>query len=152
MSKDPEIKAYVETVLSQLEKWLTNGEIESIAMVITDVSAQETIECWDFKVLAEVPEAGTNITKPTSSKDMKKIQGEIRDVMRQIAATISYLPLLECVCSFDVLIYTKGAIECPLEWKDTKPVQIANAEKVQLKSFSTGLHKLETIVNYKMTD
>lgn len=43
---------------------------------------------------------------PTSSKDLKKIQSEIGTVMRQIAATVSYLPLLDCICSFDILIHT----------------------------------------------
>lgn len=139
-------------VLSQLEQWLEKREVERISMIIKDVQANEIIECWEFNVNAEIPEAGTNILNPTSSKEMKKIQGEIRDVMRQIAATISYLPLLECVCSFDVLIYTLGNTEVPTEWKETAAVKIENAEIVQLKSFSTGLQKIETIVNYKMTD
>lgn len=152
MSKDPKIQNYLELVLGQLEQWLTNGDVDRISMIIKDVQANEVIECWDFNVFAEIPEAGTDILNPKSSKELKKIQGEIRDVMRQIAATISYLPLLECVCSFDVLIYTTGNAEVPAEWKETAAVKIENAEKVQLKSFSTGLQKIETIVNYKMTD
>jgi mitotic spindle assembly checkpoint protein MAD2 len=122
-------------------------------MIITNANTKETIECWDFKVQSEAGDSSSSSKNPTSSKDLKKIQGEIRDVMRQIAATVSYLPLLECICSFDVLIYMREAnCEVPKEWNETEGVHIKNAQQVQLKTFSTGLHKLETVVNYKMTD
>jgi mitotic spindle assembly checkpoint protein MAD2 len=126
-------------------------------MIITNANTKEVIECWDFKVHSEPGDKGAagdaDSKNPTSSKELKKIQGEIRDVMRQIAATVSYLPLLECICSFDVLIYMKESnCNVPKEWNETEGVHIKNAQQVQLKSFSTGLHKLDTIVNYKMTD
>ena len=35
---------------------------------------------------------------PVGKKDLKKIQAEIRDVMRQVTASVSFLPLLESVC------------------------------------------------------
>ena len=35
-----------------------------------------------------------------------KIKSEIRDVIRQITASVTFLPLLDCLCSFDILIYT----------------------------------------------
>ena len=42
----------------------------------------------------------------TSTKDEKVIKQEIRDVIRQITASVTFLPLLDCVCSFDILIHT----------------------------------------------
>ncbi len=42
----------------------------------------------------------------SSAKDEKKIKLEIRDVIRQITASVTFLPLLDCLCSFDILIYT----------------------------------------------
>ena len=39
-------------------------------------------------------------------KDVAKIKQEIRDVIRQITASVTFLPLLDCLCTFDVLIYT----------------------------------------------
>ena len=44
--------------------------------------------------------------RDTSKKDEKQIKQEIRDVIRQITASVTFLPLLDCVCSFDILIYT----------------------------------------------
>lgn len=39
-------------------------------------------------------------------QDEKKIRQEIRDVIRQITASVTFLPLLDCICAFDILIYT----------------------------------------------
>lgn len=89
---------------------------------------------------------------PTSSKELKKIQSEIGAVMRQIAATVSYLPLLESICSFDLLIHTLKGTETPEKWGETENVSIKNSQMVHLKSFSTGLQKVETTVVYKMSE
>uniref|UniRef100_A0A7G3AYM0 Putative spindle assembly checkpoint protein n=2 Tax=Lutzomyia longipalpis TaxID=7200 RepID=A0A7G3AYM0_LUTLO len=70
--------------------------------------------------------------------------------MRQISATVSFLPLLDYICSFDILIYTHKDTEIPEQWDNTEGVFIQNAQSVQLKSFSTGLHQLSTVVNFKM--
>ncbi|XP_063703540.1 mitotic spindle assembly checkpoint protein MAD2A [Culicoides brevitarsis] len=153
MSTDPKIKDYLNQVLSQLEDWLRNDQVEQISMIIKDVAHDEIVECWDFKVTPEkVLEEAKDVKKVTSDKDLKKIQAEIRDVMRQIAATVSYLPLLDCTCSFDVLIHTKELIDMPSEWSEAKAAEIKDKQVVSLKSFSTGLQKMDTVVSYKMMD
>ena len=79
-------------------------------MIISNVQNQEVLECWDFRVEAEPcdqnDDPNIDPSTKTSSKELKKIQSEIGAVMRQIAATVSYLPLLENLCSFDLLIHT----------------------------------------------
>lgn len=40
-------------------------------------------------------------------KSQKAIQDEIRSVIKQITATVKFLPLLEVSCSLDLLIYPK---------------------------------------------
>lgn len=152
MSKDDKICAFIKTVLTQLEEWIARQEVEKISLIIKNVTANEVIECWEFKIQSEIPKNGQDAKNPTSTKELKKIQSEIRDVMRQIAATISYLPLIECNCAFDVLVHFLKDIEAPEQWMDTPGVKIQNAQTVQLKSFSTGLQNIDTIVNYKMTE
>lgn len=122
-------------------------------MVITNVATRECLECWDFKVDAEPSSenADPNAEK-TSTKELKKIQSEIGAVMRQIAATISYLPLLEAQCSFDLHIHTLKSTEVPDNWSETAGVKIHNSQVIQLKSFSTGVQKVDTVVSYKMVD
>ena len=36
-----------------------------------------------------------------------------------------------------------------MEWGDSDAKEIANGEKVQLRSFSTGSHKVDTLVSYR---
>lgn len=154
MSTDEKIITFLQNVLAQAQEWLSRNEIEKITMVITNVHSKEVLEQWDFKVHCEPPADGAKVdpANPTASKELKKIQAEIRDVLRQIAATISYLPLMEKICTFDVLIHTVKNCDVPDKWNETEEVRIQNAQTVQLKSFSTGLQKVDTIVNYKMTD
>ncbi|KAH8390556.1 hypothetical protein KR215_005161 [Drosophila sulfurigaster] len=153
MSKDPKIVSFLQNVLTQTEEWLAKNMINKISMVITNAHTKEVLECWDFKMQAEAGdgvEAG-DPTKQTSSKQLSRIQNEIRDVMRQISATVSYLPLLDCICTFDVMIHTLQNTEIPAQWNETGAVFIQNAQAVQLRSFSTGLQKVDTVVNYKMS-
>ncbi|XP_004523799.1 mitotic spindle assembly checkpoint protein MAD2A [Ceratitis capitata] len=151
MSKDKKIEEFLANVLQQTEEWLAKNMIEKISMVITNAHTKEVLECWDFKMQAELGDGETtDSTKLTSSKELKRIQSEIRDVMRQISATVSYLPLLDCICTFDVMLYTLQNCEIPEKWDETGAVFIQNAQAVQLRSFSTGLHKVDTVVNYKM--
>lgn len=126
-------------------------------MIISNVHTKEVLECWDFKVESEPKDQNEDPNQidpdnPTSSKELKKIQCEIGTVMRQIAATVSYLPLLECVCSFDLLIHCEKELEIPSHWNETDNISIKNSEVVHLKSFSTGLQKVDTVVSYKVSD
>ncbi|XP_059216059.1 mitotic spindle assembly checkpoint protein MAD2A isoform X2 [Stomoxys calcitrans] len=152
MSKDPKIEEFLQKVLEQTEEWLSKNMINKISMVITNAHTKEVLECWDFKMNAEIGDGDTtDPQKLTSSKDLKRIQNEIRDVMRQISATVTYLPLLDCICTFDVMIHTLQTCNIPESWDETGPAFIQNAQSVQLRSFSTGLHKVDTVVNYKMS-
>ncbi|XP_070502850.1 mitotic spindle assembly checkpoint protein MAD2A [Chironomus tepperi] len=156
MSKDEKIKDFLKNVLGQAEEWLALNKVEKFSMVISNVNTKEVLECWDFRIDPERndqnKDPNVDPNNPTSSKELKKIQAEIGAVMRQIAATVSYLPLLECICSFDLLIHTLKDCDIPDNWNETENVSIKNSQVVNLKSFSTGLHKLDTVVSYKMTD
>ncbi|XP_005183961.1 mitotic spindle assembly checkpoint protein MAD2A [Musca domestica] len=152
MSKDPKIEEFLKKVLEQTEEWLGKNMINKVSMVITNAHTKEVLECWDFKMNAELGDGETiDPQKLTSSKELKRIQNEIRDVMRQISATVTYLPLLDCICTFDVMIHTLQTCDIPESWDETGPAFIQNAQAVQLRSFSTGLHKVDTVVNYKMS-
>ncbi|XP_061402602.1 mitotic spindle assembly checkpoint protein MAD2A [Musca vetustissima] len=152
MSKDPKIEEFLKKVLEQTEEWLSKNMIHKVSMVITNAHTKEVLECWDFKMNAELGDGETiDPQKLTSSKELKRIQNEIRDVMRQISATVTYLPLLDCICTFDVMIHTIQTCDIPDSWDETGPAFIQNAQAVQLRSFSTGLHKVDTVVNYKMS-
>ncbi|KAK6621291.1 hypothetical protein RUM43_011597 [Polyplax serrata] len=164
VSTDPKIKAFLNNILNQTKEWLSQRKIKKVSLVIKNLSTKETVECWDFNVEYE---RGTSTLKKglanpltsienqneklpeTGTKDLKEIQMEIRDVMLQICSTVTFLPLLDCLCAFDVLVYTFKDCEVPDEWNESEPCFIANCQQVQFKPFSTSLHRVDTAVSYK---
>jgi mitotic spindle assembly checkpoint protein MAD2 len=85
-------------------------------------------------------------------KTEKEIQEEIQAIFRQITASVTFLPVLDGDCTFNVLVYADADSEVPVEWGDSDAKEIKNAEKVQLRSFSTNNHRVGTLVSYRLAD
>lgn len=85
-------------------------------------------------------------------KSHKEIQGEIQAIIRQITASVTFLPLLEEACTFDLLVYTDEAAAVPRAWEESDPKYIAPGAscEVRLRSFTTTIHKVATTVAYKV--
>lgn len=62
---------------------------------------------------------------------------EIQAIIRQITASVSFLPLLEEQCAFDLLVYTDKNSEVPAMWEESDPRFIKDSAEVRLRSFST---------------
>ena len=62
---------------------------------------------------------------------------EIQAIMRQITASVTFLPLLSEPCCFDLLVYADQAATVPITWEDSDPCYISNSEEVRLRSFNT---------------
>jgi hypothetical protein len=86
---------------------------------------------------------------PPPEKTEKEIQEEIQAVFRQITASVTFLPVLDGNCTFNVLVYADADSEVPMEWGDSDAKEIKNGEKVQLRSFSTSNHRVDTMVSYR---
>lgn len=63
---------------------------------LCDVHSKEPLECWEFRIVNE--EVAPGQMKQQGTKDIKKIQEEIRSVLRQITACVTFLPMLDGVC------------------------------------------------------
>lgn len=112
-------------------------------------------------------------------KSIKTIQDEIRSVIRQVTATVTFLPLLETPCefpnaslpaiwswfegcyvtscascpgAFDLLVYTDKDMVVPEKWVESGPQIIEQSEEVRLRSFTTSIHKVNSMVAYRKTD
>lgn len=133
-----------------ISEWLVKRLVNKIALVITNVKTLEVMERWDFNVEYEGDPSEGN--EQVSEKPLKQIKNEIRDVLKQIASSVAYLPLLDCLCSFDIQIYTKNSVELPSEWAEAEPANIKNAQSVKMRTFSTKIHKMETVVTFKNVD
>ncbi|XP_068235309.1 mitotic spindle assembly checkpoint protein MAD2A-like [Palaemon carinicauda] len=150
---DDKVKEYLENVLAQIKDWLEAGHVQSLVLVVTNVDNKEVLERWSFNIQHEAgfgPQSAKE--SKVGNKDLKTIQKEMRDVIRQITACVTFLPLLDCVCAFDLLVYTNQNADVPDKWGESAPCFISNSQEVRLKSFSTSVHKVDACVSYKIDD
>ena len=72
------------------------GKVKKLVLALCDVNSKEPLECWEFRILPEKTETGE--LKREGTKELKEVQQEIRNVLRQITACVTFLPMLDCVC------------------------------------------------------
>lgn len=77
---------------------------------------------------------------------------EISAILRQITSSVSFLPLLDQACTFDLLIYTPQSIDTPASWEESDPRYVQRSNEVKLRTFTTKIHKVETSVAYRADD
>ncbi|KKK14391.1 hypothetical protein P175DRAFT_0556514 [Aspergillus ochraceoroseus IBT 24754] len=169
ITADDQVKAYIKKIMSQLNKWMIGGKISKLVVVITDKETGEHVERWQFDVQIFGKHSKSQAARKTANKENdtpdnaesqpvavekseKEIQEEIQAIFRQITASVTFLPVLDGDCTFNVLVYADADSEVPVEWGDSDAKEIKNAEKVQLRSFSTNNHRVETLVSYRLAD
>ncbi|CAP92588.1 Pc13g15190 [Penicillium rubens Wisconsin 54-1255] len=153
VSADDQVKAYIKKIMSQLKEWMQGGKISKLVVVITSKETGEHVERWQFDVWIRHSPVRVH-AKPTEpiEKTEKQIQEEIQAIFRQITASVTFLPVLDGDCTFNVLVYADADSDVPVEWGDSDAKEIKNAEKVQLRSFSTNNHRVGTLVSYRLAD
>ncbi|KAJ5288929.1 Mitotic spindle checkpoint component mad2 [Penicillium angulare] len=170
VSADDQVKAYIKKIMSQLNKWMAGGKISKLVVVVTDRESGDHVERWQFDVEIfgkpsksrsagksgdkenSVPGDANAEAAETAEKTEKEIQDEIQAIFRQITASVTFLPVLDGEFTFNVLVYADADSEVPVEWGDSDAKEIKNAEKVQLRSFSTNNHRVGTLVSYRLAD
>ncbi|EOD04035.1 hypothetical protein EMIHUDRAFT_69270 [Emiliania huxleyi CCMP1516] len=142
----PTASGYLDNVLTQLSSWLSDGTVQKLVVVVSAIATGETLERWVFDVHTDAgagAEGGAN-------KSEKEVMGEIQAaIMRQITASVTFLPLLDDACSFDLLVYTTDDVEVPRAWEESDPKHIATSDEVKLRSFTTRIHRVDACVSYK---
>lgn len=128
--------------------WLAAGQVQKLVLVITGVESKETLERWVFNVETDKAALAPGVVKHKSHKD---IQGEIGAIIRQITASVTFLPLLDEACTFDLLVYADEAASVPRAWEESDPRYIAKglSTEVRLRSFTTSIHKVAPTVSYR---
>ena len=168
VSSDDQVKAYIKKIMSQLNKWMRHGKISKLVVVITSKETGEHIERWQFDVQVFDKHAKSKSSRRTADKENaapeealkdtepekteSQIQEEIQAIFRQITASVTFLPVLDGNCTFNVLVYADADSDVPIEWGDSDAKEIKDGEKVQLRSFSTANHKVDTMVSYRLAD
>ncbi|KAH6587569.1 hypothetical protein BASA61_006295 [Batrachochytrium salamandrivorans] len=160
IATDSAIKAYLDQIMAQLQRWIAAKTINKLIMVISSKATGDILERWQFDVNLHTPvsmsstAATTTASTPSVSENSdKKTHAEIAAIMRQITASVSFLPMLNDPCTFNILVYTDKNALVPDTWVDSDPKLIShNAEQVKLRSFSTGSHKIDGLVAYKLLE
>lgn len=149
VTTDQGLKGYLDRVMGQLEEWLAVGTVKKLVLVVTGVDDEEVLERWVFDV--DTDEKAMKVGSGTG-KSEKQIRKEIGAIIRQITSSVSFLPLLDVPCTFDLLVYTHAQCQVPQAWEESDPKYIANSSQVRLRSFTTTVHKVGTSVAYKCED
>jgi len=144
LAKDAGLKKYLNDVVNQLSIWLESGEVQKLVIVIASISNKEVLERWIFDIHTEKPKDGQVV-----EKSQKEITTEIQAIIRQITASVTFLPLLSEPCTFDLLVYTNADVEVPKTWEESDPRYITNSSEVRLRSFTTKIHRVEPMVSFK---
>lgn len=156
---DAGLLRYLESIQKQMAHWLLDGSLQRLVVVVQGVDSMETLERWQFNVAVDSNNAadkGSENVKPNAEKKppktRKEVHNEIQAIIRQITASVTFLPLLEEPCTFDLLVYTDKNANVPDKWADSDPCYIMNSAEVKLRSFTTSVHKVDSMVCYKEAD
>eukprot|EP00775_Hariotina_reticulata_P008312 gene8312-8497_t len=136
-TKEEGLRQYLSTVCSQMKVWLEEGTLQRLVLVVSRaIGDKAVLERWTFQVDTDqdvVSGRVKEVDKPTEA-----IKKEIQAIIRQIFASVTFLPLLEDPCTFDLLVYTsKDSATVPQDWCDSDPCYITNGEEVKLRTFTT---------------
>ena len=148
VASDDGLQTYLKKILAQLKTWLEEGDVQRLVVVVTGVETNETLERWTFAVNA----CDTENAAPSNAGDVKAITKQIQAIIRQITASVTFLPLLDEACAFDLWVYTRKTAAVPGAWEDSDPKYIADSQEVKLRSFTTSVHSVEAAVAYKDHD
>eukprot|EP00887_Chlorella_sp_A99_P006779 scaffold2.g6779.t1 len=128
-------------------EWLGTGTLQKVVLVITGAATREVLERWTFDIQTDKDVVAG--AAPLPEKAEAAITSEIQAIIRQITASVTFLPLLSDTCTIDLLVYTDKDSEVPFEWEESDPRYIRDAADVKLRSFSTRVHNIEALVSYK---
>eukprot|EP01137_Pigoraptor_chileana_P023267 Opistho-2@89271 len=145
VTTDNDLKEYLTNVLSQLRDWLLVKTVQKLVIVITSADTGAAVERWQFNIECDKALSVAGAVQ----KGEKEIHNEIQAIIRQITASVTFLPLIEDKCTFDVLIYADKNTDVPLAWEESDARIIAKSQEVKLRSFNTTVHKIESLVSYR---
>merc|ERR1712216_899325 len=100
-----------------------------------------TLERWTFDVSTNTELEGASADATVAAKPEKELSGEIAAILRQITASVSFLPLIDEPCAFDLLAYADSSVDVPMEWEEGDARLIAKSAQVRLRSFNTNAHQ-----------
>uniref|UniRef100_A0A0X3PMT2 HORMA domain-containing protein n=2 Tax=Schistocephalus solidus TaxID=70667 RepID=A0A0X3PMT2_SCHSO len=143
---DEELDKYLKCIVDQMRVWLQKGSLKRLVLAVKCSKTDEVLERWQFNVIREDNSNEKNLAPKTTDQ----ISSELGGIVRQIVTSNAFLPTLSTSCTFDLLVYTDKNTDIPEGWGETGPRFVSNSTEVPLRSFSTRIHKVESIVSYRL--
>jgi len=138
--------------------WLLKGNVTQLVLVLLSKDTRTPLERWTFNVdLVAPPEEDSepyipgpgfpstpsNTLCSAPAKPEAEIQKEIRHIIKQVVASVTFLPLVYEPTVFNILVYTKDSADVPeQEWLDTDPMAIEAGLSQQVRT--PNEHRSET--------
>lgn len=148
VSCNEDVQSYIEKIMAHVKKWIYGGKLSKLVVVILNKATTEPVERWEFSM--DISDGGVD-------KARLDIQREIQAIIRQITASMAYLPFLkDDEYTFNVLVYTDPSYDVrniPTEWADTQgdaKLIAGEQDQVKFSLFSTSMHQVGTVVSYKL--
>lgn len=136
-SVNPDVVLYLRKAMFELKIWIARRSLHQLALVIVDYSDQPA-ERWHFNVS----------TSTISQQDIKSLQA----TMRQIGASVSYLPILTGPHSFHIVIEDDHAVNDPGElWSEVqfhRDLPSEGQQKIQFTKVDAGAVEVSPEVLY----
>lgn len=120
--KDMKLQVYLRDVLKYFTDWLETGTLQKAVLIILGASSGEVLERWSFDIQTVVGNlddgsaaVDAELTGP-SEEEQQRVMQEVQAIIRQITASVTFLPLLQETCTIDLLAYTDRDSIVPCEW------------------------------------
>ncbi len=157
VTTESKLREYLVGALEQVNDWLMGKDLKKLVLVLADARTGETVERWTFDVETDEEIArddGENASNAvtTREKPEKEIMQEIQAIIRQITASVTFLPMLESECAFELLAYTSATSATPEQCEESDAKLVRDGVEMKLRSFSTKVHSVDAGVSYKTED
>ncbi|PVG00562.1 putative MAD2-spindle-assembly checkpoint protein [Serendipita vermifera] len=150
LTEDAALVNYLDKILKQINEWLLKGNVTQLVLVLLSKDTRTPLERWVFTV--DLVRSADEKVVADEAKPEAEIQKEIRHIIKQIVASVTFLPLVYEPMVFNILVYTTESADVPeREWLDTDPMAIeaSMSQQVKLRSFSTDYHRIGAMVDYR---
>ncbi|KAI9029054.1 DNA-binding protein [Phycomyces nitens] len=146
-----ELQKYMADIMGQVKEWLLQNVIQKLVLLIQSVETGETVERWQFDVKAKEPNANDRLL--SLAEESGQFEREFRTTIRQITASVSFLPDLTEKCTINIQVYTDKSVPGNEKWGTGDLALIkGGGEHMRLKTLSTSAHKVETLVAYQLKE
>ena len=74
---DQGLLSYLKSVMTQMESWLTNDDVQRLVVVVTGLDSGETLERWQFNVCIDDGSGGVEVSVAAGGKNNENVSHNV---------------------------------------------------------------------------